>query len=487
MEVLALPDYSLHNPYQWLLSTALARRGVRVTHSDGIGKVPVLGAVRAYGRPDVVHLHWPDHFVQRTGAARSFAATIRFVAELAVLRVRGVRIVWTAHNLHAHDGQHARVDWLAHALLSRVVQRVIVHSQASQSSLVRHVRLGRRGSKKVLVIAHGRFDDAYPLTIDRAEARGALQLDPSAPVFLAFGQVRRYRGILELLDAFEALPDPNARLLVVGRPADEQLATRVEAAARDDDRVRAYLSYCSADDVQRYFLAADAVVLPYRNVLTSGVAVLAARFGRACIAPDSAQLREVLPQDALLSYDATQPDGLLTALQQATSVDFEFRGRRLGGGAFAPWADVADLTVSAYGIEALSPVQSVEEPLSAAPPWWQRLLLARGDVESVVPAGAQLTVVDDGSMIDVLGLPRSRAFPARDGVPWGPPASDAEAVQALERLLAEGSRWLVVPWPSFWWFEVYPAFSRRLRAVGTCVRRTDRVAVFELCGDRRAA
>jgi hypothetical protein len=273
-------------------------------------------------------------------------------------------------------------------------------------------------------------------------------------------------------------------LLVVGRAADAELAASVRGAAAHDARIRPYLEHCPAEDVQKYFLAADAVVLPYRDVLTSGVAVLAARFGRPCIAPRSAALSAVLPSGAVLSYDDAQRSTLHDALVHATTADLSPMGRCLHEGVFPDWSDVAEQTAQAYGI-ATSVALGPALPETS---WSQRLLLARRDVESVVPAAVRLTLVDDGSLIGGLALGQdSDVFPTREGVPWGPPANDEEAVQALDRLVHDGSCWLVVPWPSFWWFDVYPRFTRRLNSVGTCVRRTDRVAIYELRGDRRAA
>ena len=64
------------------------------------------------------------------------------------------------------------------------------------------------------------------------------------------------------------------------------------------------------DRMQVYLRAADAVVLPYRDVLTSGSAILAMTFGQPVIAPAIGCLPESLGSEGTILYDADAPDGL---------------------------------------------------------------------------------------------------------------------------------------------------------------------------------
>ena len=66
--------------------------------------------------------------------------------------------------------------------------------------------------------------------------------------------------------------------------------------------------------VQHYLNAADAVVLPYRDILSSGAVILAMSFARACVAPRLGDLPELLGRDSRFLYDPTDQDGLSQAL-----------------------------------------------------------------------------------------------------------------------------------------------------------------------------
>ncbi len=58
------------------------------------------------------------------------------------------------------------------------------------------------------------------------------------------------------------------------------------------------------DQMQVYLRAADAVVLPYRDVLSSGSAILAMTFGQPVIAPAIGCLPESLGSEGTILYDA---------------------------------------------------------------------------------------------------------------------------------------------------------------------------------------
>ena len=91
----------------------------------------------------------------------------------------------------------------------------------------------------------------------------------------------------------------------------------LRTAAAGDPRISMQLRSIPDDEMQLYLRACDAVVLPFRDVLTSGSAILAMSFGRAVIAPRLGCLPETLSDDAAILYDPTAPDALRDALTSA--------------------------------------------------------------------------------------------------------------------------------------------------------------------------
>jgi glycosyltransferase involved in cell wall biosynthesis len=71
-------------------------------------------------------------------------------------------------------------------------------------------------------------------------------------------------------------------------------------------------------------------------------------------------------------------------------------------------------------------------------------------------------------------------FLERDGEYWGEPEDDAQAILELERLRADGARFVVLAWPGFWWVDHYAGFIAHVRGSYPCRLANHRLIVFEL-------
>ena len=350
LEVLFLPDYSAANAYQRALGGALTGLGVRV-RADATRRrrvLPVLEAVRTHGRPDVLHVHWTEPYIARGAATSRFKAR-RTLAELRWVRARGTAIVWTAHDLLRHDRGADPRELAFMRGLGRLADAIVVHCEAARDVLAETLALDGSSRKRLRVIPHGHYAGAYPDDIDPGEARRRLGLPAEARVIAFVGWVRPYKGVTELIEAFAALPDADARLVVAGRAIDEAYADRVSALASADPRVRLDLGFVPEDELQVYLRAADVVATPFQEILTSGSVLLAMSFGRAVIAPRRGCVADTVDELGALLYDPDDAGGLQGALRAALSADLEAMGRRtLERLPELDWSRVAASTLEVY-------------------------------------------------------------------------------------------------------------------------------------------
>jgi glycosyltransferase involved in cell wall biosynthesis len=209
-------------------------------------------------RPDVVILQW------WTGAVLHSYRAIARQAE----RV-GARVVIEFHEVQ--DTGEAAIP-LAGAYVRRafpaLVRRAagaIVHSGFDEAA-VRH-SFPQVADRPTVVAPHGPYDQHL--------AEVPAQRRPDAPTrLLFFGTIRPYKGLEDLLDAFDRLTPEEAgrlELNVIGetwegwtRPI-EMIGTM-----RHRDRVRLTNRYVTDDEIEQAFAAADLVVLPYRRSSSSG-------------------------------------------------------------------------------------------------------------------------------------------------------------------------------------------------------------------------
>jgi beta-1,4-mannosyltransferase len=138
--------------------------------------------------------------------------------------------------------------------------------------------------------------------------------------------------------------------VAAGLPATDADAQSVLAAAQRDARVRAYLGFVPDPDVQRFLKAADFVVLPYRDVLTSGAALLAISFARPLVVPRRGCLAELEREGCAIAYDPDAPGALRAALAAAGAVeDLEpWRQRAAAAARRRAWEPIADAYTRIY-------------------------------------------------------------------------------------------------------------------------------------------
>ena len=95
--------------------------------------------------------------------------------------------------------------------------------------------------------------------------------------------------------------------------------------------------------------AADAAVLPFRDILTSGSAILALSHGRPVIAPAMGCLPGTLPADATFLYDPDADGALADAMRQAAAADLAVMGARARAYAETiDWGPIAEQTAALY-------------------------------------------------------------------------------------------------------------------------------------------
>ncbi|HTX09593.1 MAG TPA: glycosyltransferase [Solirubrobacteraceae bacterium] len=301
--------------YLTLLSLALTRAGVEVTSVDRAA-LWRLGWRRDV---DLVHLHWLEFIAPSApgglGLLRTMIRDARLIAALTWLRLRGIRLVWTVHNLEPHEPAHPRLEELLGMLVSRISHALVAHSAYARSRI--HERWG--SAVKVAVIPHGNYIGVFARPKGtRADIRRSLGIPDDAYVFLAFGQVRAYKRLTDLVEALGALPSDDVRLLIAGKPVAAEEVRRLRDAAASDPRVVLDLRQVPDEEVSALHLCADAAVLAYRDVFSSGALLLALSFGLPVVAPNVGTAAELVGSHA---GELFGPGGLTAALDSARATD----------------------------------------------------------------------------------------------------------------------------------------------------------------------
>lgn len=316
------------NPYTRLLVDSLPTDRVQTIY---------FGWRRAFSAKfDVFHVHWPELLFKHRWPIVRWAKCVLFAAFIMRLRLSRTAIVRTVHNLSPHDSV-GRFEGAAIRFLDRNTTLRIVMNEATPVP----------DDQATVLIPHGHYRTWYTEPGANSSVPGRL---------LTFGLIRAYKGIDDLVAAFRSSLDEAISLTIAGRADAEATAQRVRYLAGNDSRIELRMEFLPDSELEAEISAASLVVLPYREIHNSGVALLALSLNRPILvreSPSTMLLRDEFgPAWVRLFAGDLTSDVLEQALRDtdglaaASRVDMESRD----------WARLATLLVAAYE-EALTRVR----------------------------------------------------------------------------------------------------------------------------------
>lgn len=274
------------------------------------------------------------------------------LALVLLAKARGVRVVVEVHELmdtaeqrHPLAGAWSRT--LAPLVMTQA-DRVVVHNAADQTEIVRRYGIRRSHVERV---AEPPFDhyDLRPADDDDGDRPAELTDDRTdGPIeLLFFGTIRPYKGLEDLVAAFEVLAsegERDYRLTVVGETWEgwNEPADRIRRS-RHRHRIEFVNRYVTDEEVDQAFRSADVVVLPYRRSSTSGPLMVAMSYGLPVVVTAVGGLPESAEgYDGAVLVDPGSIDRLVDGIRKAEPLV----GTRHRAG--RSWADVADEHESLY-------------------------------------------------------------------------------------------------------------------------------------------
>jgi glycosyltransferase involved in cell wall biosynthesis len=193
------------------------------------------------------------------------------------------------------------------------------------------------------------------------EAKKRLGVQPGDRTLLFFGRITPYKGVEYLIDAFRRVTDRNAnyKLLIAGRvdraeaywkPIKTDLAAEISSGTvvvRDQ--------FIPDEETEVYFKAADALVLPYKDIYQSGVLFLAHSFGLPVLAADVGSLSDdIIPGKTGLAFAPGNNEDMARVIEQYFASDLyaNLDARRADIQEFTrkthSWSIVAETTQEKY-------------------------------------------------------------------------------------------------------------------------------------------
>lgn len=232
----------------------------------------------------------------------------------ALCRPRGLRVVAHYHNVYRDkwDGDPSALALERH--LSQVTDAMLAVSRLVAAHVTTSLGLDE---SRVEVVENGVEVERFA-GLDRARARAALGLPPTATIVGLLGRICEQKGVDDFVEVAGRLRGrhPDARFVVFGGVEDDRLydalCARIAALGLSD--VFSFVGYVT--DVQHVYAALDIVAVPSRWEGFPLVVAEAMAASRAVVATTVGAIPEMVPDgEAALLVPPREPARFAEALQ----------------------------------------------------------------------------------------------------------------------------------------------------------------------------
>lgn len=349
LSILMMPDFRIDNPYQSLLAQALERHGVEVAFPQGYRRIfPIFRAASQNPQSfELVHLHWLSPYLKGEQRLTKTIYAVKFLIDIALTRLRGLKVVWTVHNRISHDTEFSGLELWTRRILAKLVNHVIVHNHSTLAEIAREYQLE---PSKIEIIPHGHYREIHGPRVDPLEARKELGLPLGERIYLNLGMLKPYKGLEQLITLWQErhLSDQGT-LLIAGKPQTEAYGLQLKTQAAELPGLKIHPEFIANDKIHLFFSAADLVVLPFTTITTSGSLILAMSYGVPIIAPKLESIEETIGCAEQLLYDPKDEQGLLQAIQRSTHIDLKELSQKVESACdVLNWAQISKKTLQTY-------------------------------------------------------------------------------------------------------------------------------------------
>lgn len=263
---------------------------------------PKLFGRRILGEKSILHMHWYNF-----STFKSFVLWSWRTFWILLYKLAGGKIVWTIHNKQPHEKKYTFINLSTRKMMAHLADRLHVHCNEAVEIMQRYFGVDK---EKFFIVEH----PAYPSEkIPKEEALDTYQafygqifpISAEDTVYLMFGQVAEYKGIMEVITNF---PDtPGKKLLIVGsaKSASRDYAAEIICAAEQKENIGFINTHIPEQHIAVFFSLAECVVFNYKEILTSGGIHLAVSYGANIISNREGCIKD-LDYDKITFFSSDQ-------------------------------------------------------------------------------------------------------------------------------------------------------------------------------------
>ncbi len=258
----------------------------------------------------VIHFQWLDRFyffdrIILPGVAKLF----------------GHKVILTVHNVNARkrDNNDSIYNRFTLSVLYRLCDNLVVHTHQSKVELTKDFGVE---PQKISIIKHGMNNKVSNENLSQQEARKRMGIEMDRKVVLFFGNIDYYKGLDLLIEGLEKIATPLAKDITIIIAGNSKSSTYIKDIKAQLDKssfknqIITHIQYIQDEDIEKYFMAADCIVLPYRSIYQSGVIFMAYNFGLPILATKVGNFEnDIIVGETGFLIDSGEPSSIASAIE----------------------------------------------------------------------------------------------------------------------------------------------------------------------------
>ena len=263
-------------------------------------------------RKIVLHYHWFE-----AQDVKSFAGIFWKLLWIILYKIIGGKVVWTLHNKYPHTENYKSFNMFIRKVMAKLADKLHAHCNEAVKIMMSVLNVDL---EKFVVIEHPNFI-AHKFSPSHAAEilfkKYNLKFDIHDKIFLMFGNIASYKGILETTEKFEKLSDTKKLLIVGGvKKGNADYFKRIMDISSRTKNIYIIDKIIHEEEVPIFFNLAHYVIFNYRQVLTSGGIILALNYDKKVIAPSIGCIPELENSNIVLfDHSESNKKTLLKLLQ----------------------------------------------------------------------------------------------------------------------------------------------------------------------------
>ena len=254
----------------------------------------------------ILWFHWPNSHWRSKFFLIKFIKIIRFFIYIYLASFLGYKLIWSAHNVLPHSHFNSKLELLLRRIFVRKQDLVIGHAKNTYRMLI------NKGifAKKYILALHGNYEDYYN-SFDLKINRTSLGFSEKDIILLLNSGGKNYKDALVFIKIFLKNKYTNIKLLVYGK----DIMSQIDVVNHND--IKFVGGFLSNEKISSFMQLCNYVVLPYRQITTSGAFFLSITFDKPVIAQNIDFFLQHVTDDTAVLYNSDEE--LIFKLKQIDS------------------------------------------------------------------------------------------------------------------------------------------------------------------------